>query len=286
MGLTNSASNAIFNNIAWRYDRVNTVLSFGLHEVWRARLARAFPAGTRSLLDLACGTGAIPLAFLRYRTDVTDLTGLDLSVQMLKIASQRLLNNGNHHLFSKSGDLIRCVGADFMSALRSGDNSSVCLSCRADTRSAPTLDKSLDLLHNYSPLVRLIEGDALNLTFKDDSFDAVTVGFALRNIPDVIKLLTSAYRVLKPGGYFGILEFSRPKALITRAFYWLYLSCIVPIVGLLITGNWAAYYHLGKSIKQFPEPERFHRMLAQSGFKEITAYPLALGAVTLYMAKK
>ncbi len=230
MGLSNAVSNEIFDRIAFRYDLVNSVLSFGFHSAWRARLAKAFPPGTRCLLDLACGTAAIPLAFFRYRPDVTHITGIDISGNMLGVARVRL---------NKAG-------------------------------AKPCL----------------IEGDALNVPFEDASFDAVTVGFALRNVPDIIRLLISAYRVLKPSGYFGILEFSRPAGAIARFLYWLYLGVIVPLAGLLFTGNWKAYRHLGESIIRFPSPDRFLKMLRQSGFREVSVRPMAFGAVTLYMAKK
>lgn len=230
MGLSNRSSNAIFDRIADRYDLVNGVLSFGAHERWRVYLAKAFSHGTCSLLDLACGTAAIPLAVSRHRPDIKEITGVDISGNMLSIARERLKKAGAK--------------------------------------------------------ARLLRSDALNLPFKDGSFDAVTVGFALRNVPDIIKLLTSAYRVLKPSGYFGILEFSRPAGLAARSLYWVYLSLVVPSAGLLLTGNWSAYHHLGRSIILFPEPERFLRMLSQAGFSDITARPMALGAVTLYMARK
>lgn len=230
MALSNASSNEIFDRIALRYDMVNAVLSFGTHNAWRRDLAMAFPQGTRNLLDLACGTGAIPLAFARFRPDIKALCGIDISEKMLEVGRFRLQ--------------------------RSGVQAS------------------------------LIKGDALRLTFDDASFDAVTVGFALRNVPDVMKLLTSAYRVLKPSGYFGILEFSRPAGLWERFFYWAYLTALVPLAGLFLTGNWSAYYHLGRSIIEFPEPERFVKMLRQAGFNEISRCPMAFGAVTLYMAKK
>ena len=141
-------------------------------------------------------------------------------------------------------------------------------------------------LENAGCKARLLLADALDVPVADETFDAVTVGFALRNVPDILRLLTSAYRLLKPNGVFGVLEFSRPRALIIRGLYWLSLSAIIPLAGLVFTGNWAAYNHLGKSIIEFPPPDRFIRMLSQAGFKDITSSPMAFGAVTLYIGKK
>ncbi len=241
MGLSHNASNEIFNRIAVRYDLVNAVLSFGFHEVWRSRLVRAFPRQVFSVLDLACGTAAIPLAFFRHHPQVTEITGVDISGNMLKVARERL--------------------------------------DKAVSQMDPAVSSRV-------MKVRLIQGDAAALSFEDASFDAVTVGFALRNVPDVLRLLVSACRVLKPNGYFGVLEFSRPAGFLVRWVYWVYLSWLVPLAGLLLTGEGRAYRHLGQSIMSFPEPERFLKMLRQAGFREIRVFPMAFGAVSLYMAKK
>ena len=232
MAISNQTNNAIFNHIADRYDLVNGVLSFGCHQFWRIRLAKALPDTTRRVLDLACGTGAIPLTLVNCRRDITDITGIDIAENMLSVGRERV----NKH---KAGNRIT-----------------------------------------------LITGDALNIPFEENSFDAVTIGFALRNVPDIMKLLTSAYRVLKPAGVFAILEFSRPRNIFTRLMYHLYLILIVPLAGLLLTGNRGAYAHLGQSILKFPDTRRFVKMLRQSGFNVISENSMACGAVTLYLVKK
>jgi len=232
MALSNQSNNAIFNRIASRYDLVNGILSFGSHQLWRIRLAKAFPFTTRRLLDLACGTAAIPLTVFRYRKDITEITGIDIADQMLAIGHERVAQ-------AKAGKYIT-----------------------------------------------LAKGDALDIGFDADTFDAVSIGFALRNVPDVMKLLTEAHRVLKPSGLFAILEFSRPRNILARFFYYFYLTLIVPLAGLLLTASWGAYRHLGQSILRFPDTSRFVKMLHQSGFNDISVKPMAFGAVTLYLVKK
>jgi demethylmenaquinone methyltransferase/2-methoxy-6-polyprenyl-1,4-benzoquinol methylase len=232
MGLSSSSSNAIFNTIADRYDAVNAVLSFGAHQHWRRTLARRIPAGSRRVLDLACGTAAIPLTLLTLRPDICLITGIDIADNMLRIGRNKLKHTP------------------------------------------------------HSDRVTLQQGDALNMPFNADSFDTITIGFALRNVPDIMKLLASAYRVLKPSGTFLILEFSRPKILLSRLAYTFYLRAIVPFIGILLTGNWSAYRHLGVSILHFPEQGRFKRMLEQAGFTLISSTPMALGAVTLTIVQK
>ncbi len=232
MGLSTDASNKVFNNIAARYDLVNAFLSFGFHQSWRVRLAQALPAQTTSVLDLACGTAAIPLALARYRDKITNIVGVDISENMLTIGKTRV---------SKAV---------------------------ADRR------------------INLLQGDALDLPMGADTFDAVTVGFALRNVPDIMRLFITAYRVLKPSGSFAVLEFSRPKGGLAVVLHSFYLGFMVPLAGLLLTGNWAAYQHLGRSILSFPDRNRFLRMFCQAGFKDVCVTSMAFGAVTLYLAKK
>ncbi len=133
--------------------------------------------------------------------------------------------------------------------------------------------------------IQLVKGDALVLPFRNSSFNVVTIGFALRNVPDIMRLISSAYRVLGSNGSFGILEFSTPRGFL-GLLHKIYLIMVMPLMGYIFTGNSSAYQHLGNSILQFPPSDRFIRMLQQAGFKNITMQPLAFGAVTLYMAKK
>lgn len=128
--------------------------------------------------------------------------------------------------------------------------------------------------------------DGVNLAFADESFDAVTVAFGIRNMPDPKKALEEVYRVLRPGGHLAILEFSIPECWWVRCLYFAYLRYAVPFLGGVFSGNWKAYRYLQQSIEKFPYGDAFCRILEQSGFRNITAKPIDCGIVTIYTAGK
>ena len=133
--------------------------------------------------------------------------------------------------------------------------------------------------------IRLGKADALALPFKEASFDVVTVAFGLRNMPDLMKALGEAYRVLKPGGRFIVLEFSKPSG-IAAPFHALYLHGLVPVIGFLLTGNYQAYRYLSRTVGEFPFGERFQRIIRQVGFANVQRHDLSLGAAMIYIAEK
>lgn len=132
----------------------------------------------------------------------------------------------------------------------------------------------------------LIQGDAQNLPFEQDSFDCVTISFGIRNIPDLRLALLEMYRVLKPGGSVLILEFSKPSNPILYAGHWFYMNTIVPAIGFLFSGNWKAYQYLNQTVHQFPYGEQMCRIIKQFGFNHVRACPLMGGVATLYAAVK
>jgi demethylmenaquinone methyltransferase/2-methoxy-6-polyprenyl-1,4-benzoquinol methylase len=134
--------------------------------------------------------------------------------------------------------------------------------------------------------IRLERADALALTFKDASFDAVTVAFGLRNMPDLARALIEARRVLKPGGYIIILEFSNPDNILVKPFHFVYLHYVLPFVGFLLTGNYQAYRYLSRTVGDFPYGERLERIIRQVGLTTAGRLTLAAGAATIYVAEK
>jgi demethylmenaquinone methyltransferase/2-methoxy-6-polyprenyl-1,4-benzoquinol methylase len=137
-----------------------------------------------------------------------------------------------------------------------------------------------------SSRVELRAGDGQDLAFADNSFDVVTVGFGLRNFSDLMKGITEAYRVLRPGGSFIILEFSRPDRFPFRQLHEAYLRFVVPLVGFILTGDLKAYTYLSRTVAAFPYGERFSRIIRQAGFKEAERRPLFPGAATIYISSK
>lgn len=134
--------------------------------------------------------------------------------------------------------------------------------------------------------VMLQKADAQALPFLEGTFDAVTIAFGIRNIPDLRLALLEMYRVLKKGGRVVILEFSLPENPLLRAGHWVYLNSIVPLVGLLFSGHSSAHRYLAQTVESFPYGTRFCKILRQMGFMNIHAKPLMGGVATVYWADK
>lgn len=134
--------------------------------------------------------------------------------------------------------------------------------------------------------IDLIKGDSEAISFPDNTFDAVTVAFGVRNFQNLEKGLTEIRRVLKPGGKFVVLEFSRPKSWLVRKFYDLYMKVICPYAGRVFSKNRSAYQYLDNSIKKFPEGKNFTRILESTGFIKTTSKPLTLGICSIYCGIK
>ncbi len=150
------------------------------------------------------------------------------------------------------------------------------------------LDASLEMLEGAvrKGFERVVVGDAMRLPFRDGSFDAVACAFGIRNFPSVAASFREIYRVLKPGGRIGVLEFSKPRCRLLRMLHGLYLSLIVPSLGRLLSPNPEAYLYLSRSIKKFMEREQLASLLTQAGFKSIKFFDLTLGAVVLATGRK
>ncbi len=131
--------------------------------------------------------------------------------------------------------------------------------------------------------VRFVAGDALALPFEDASFDAVTVGFGLRNVSDLPRALAEMARVLRPGGRMACLELThspvRPFALASRP----YLYGVVPLLGSIVAGNREAYTYLPESVERFPAAPRLAAMMRAAGFREAGYRLLNFGTVAIHV---
>lgn len=128
-------------------------------------------------------------------------------------------------------------------------------------------------------------GDCLNLALPDNSVDAMTIAFGVRNFEDRDRGLSEFLRVLKPGGSICILEFSQPY-LWFRPFYYAYLKLILPTLAKVCTGNRDAYRYLGDSIETFPNRTELAAQIRRIGFSSVKAYPLTFGVVAIHRAVK
>ncbi|MDK9698526.1 MAG: bifunctional demethylmenaquinone methyltransferase/2-methoxy-6-polyprenyl-1,4-benzoquinol methylase UbiE [bacterium] len=137
--------------------------------------------------------------------------------------------------------------------------------------------------HQTLPVVWL-HGSADTLPFPDQTVDAVTITFGIRNVAAYETALREFHRVLKPGGKLAILEFSMPENILWRTLYGFYFNRILPIVGGGLSGNFDAYRYLPASVQKFPYGAAFNKLLYNAGFSSIHSETLTGGIATLYTA--
>lgn len=128
--------------------------------------------------------------------------------------------------------------------------------------------------------------DAQHIPYEDDSFDAVTMAYGIRNIPDREQALSEVFRVLKPGGTFACLEFSTPPNALWRALYHVYLKVMIPFWGQVFTHDRPSFVYLADSIRAFPPQEAFASMLEKAGFSDVAWQNCAGGIVAIHTGRK
>ena len=134
--------------------------------------------------------------------------------------------------------------------------------------------------------IKLQLAESENLPFKDNSYDAITAGFGVRNFEDLNKGLSEMHRTLKKGGIVAILEPSEPNSFPLKQFYNLYFHHILPFIGGIISKDKSAYSYLPDSVSAFPSGKYFLVELEKVGFKNCKHIPLTMGIVSLYIAIK
>jgi demethylmenaquinone methyltransferase / 2-methoxy-6-polyprenyl-1,4-benzoquinol methylase len=135
-------------------------------------------------------------------------------------------------------------------------------------------------------LIKLTVGDSEMLPFEDNSFDAVTVGFGVRNFENLEKGLAEMYRVLKPGAKVVILEFSTPTKTPFRQLYKFYFANILPLIGRMISGSRTAYQYLPDSVSKFPAGRDFLSIMESVGYSDTACKQLTWGIASIYTGKK
>jgi demethylmenaquinone methyltransferase / 2-methoxy-6-polyprenyl-1,4-benzoquinol methylase len=221
----------MFNDIAPRYDFLNTMLSLGIHKRWKKKVIRLFKNDhVTTFLDVATGTG--DLAILAARLNPDQINGIDISAEMLAFGREKVKKCGLEHL------------------------------------------------------IKLSIADSEVLPFVDNSFDAVTVGFGVRNFENLEKGLAEMLRVLKPGAKTVILEFSTPTKSPFRQLYNFYFSHILPAIGRIISRNPKAYRYLPDSVSLFPAGRKFTSIMESVGYKDTVCKSLSLGIASIYIGIK
>lgn len=143
------------------------------------------------------------------------------------------------------------------------------------------------LIHlKLNSLITLQSGNAETFSFPDASFDAIVVGFGVRNFQHLELGLSNLLRLLKPGGQLVVLEFSYPRNLLIKAGYNFYFSYILPVIGRIFSKDKRAYSYLMESVKAFPNNEKFTGIMSQLGYKNSSFEPLSFGIAAIYYGEK
>lgn len=139
---------------------------------------------------------------------------------------------------------------------------------------------------NFEHIISLENGDSENLPFEENTFDAVTVAFGVRNFENLEKGLLNIKKVLKPNAPLVILEFSKPKSFPIKQLYNFYFKYTLPLLGKMVSKDSSAYTYLPESVNAFPEGTQFIEILNKLGFSKCKNIPLTFGISSIYIAEK
>lgn len=246
--------NKVFNNVADKYDVMNDIMSLGLHRVWKNYLIEDInPNYQMKLIDVAGGTGDIAFRFLNHLENSTNKN----------IISDKLKEQNNPEV--SNFKITVCDINENM--LRVGE---------ARSKSLPFADRLEWKVGNAEDLVNE----------KDETYDVYTIAFGIRNCTNLDKVIKEAYRVLKPGGRFLVMEFSKIDNAILKKIYDLYSFEVIPATGYLVAGDWDSYQYLVESIRMFPSQDDFAKLITDCGFKFVNYKNLTNGVVAIHSGIK
>ena len=134
--------------------------------------------------------------------------------------------------------------------------------------------------------IEMVLADSEKMPFEENSFDAITVAFGVRNFENLERGLAEFFRVLKPDGVVIILEFSKPRYFPMKQFYLFYFFKILPFIGRLVSKDSSAYSYLPESVMAFPDDQKFLSVLQNTGFSKTSQKRLTFGIATIYIAQK
>jgi demethylmenaquinone methyltransferase / 2-methoxy-6-polyprenyl-1,4-benzoquinol methylase len=215
-----------------------------------------------------------------------DLLNHVLSLNVDRLWWRRSARAFRHILRSPDARLLDlcCGTGDMTFALRRAAGKSQLKILGADFSHA-MLERATAKSADWNDAPAWIEADALRLPLPGDHFDLVTSAFGFRNLADYDAGLREIFRVLRPGGECGILDFGEPKGVL-GAFYRIYFQQVLPRLGTLLSGVRGPYAYLPASVERFPAPQEMLTRMTKAGFRQATWTPYWLGIAGLYQAKK
>lgn len=136
------------------------------------------------------------------------------------------------------------------------------------------------------PQLQFLHGNAMELPFEDNTFDSVTIGFGLRNVPDYMTVLKEMNRVVKPGGKVVCLETSQPTLMGYRQLYYFYFKFIMPLIGRMFAKSYKEYAWLHESARDFPNKKKLKQMFHESGYSQVWVKGYTGGVAAMHMGFK
>ncbi|CAL1615663.1 unnamed protein product [Knipowitschia caucasica] len=257
----------VFENVAQKYDVMNDAMSLGVHRLWKDILLHAMnPQPGARLLDVAGGTGDIAFRFLEY----------------IKSQEDKMRKREARSMQTPSW---QDISTNYLNEQGEEPKESTAVVCDINKEMLKVGKQKADSMGIVSGL-SWVAGDAEELPFGDDEFDIYTIAFGIRNVTHIEQALQEAHRVLKPGGRFMCLEFSKVSNPLLSTIYDTYSFQVIPVLGEVIAGDWKSYQYLVESIRKFPDQEDFKGMIEDAGFYCVSFHNLTGGIVALHSGFK
>ncbi|KAL8768829.1 MAG: hypothetical protein Q9209_005010 [Squamulea sp. 1 TL-2023] len=235
-----SRVSSVFSSVASSYDTMNDLMSLGIHRLWKDHFVRSLNPGSKPLPPA-------PSSLEQEDQRTEPWTMLDIAGGTGDIAFRLL---------------------DHATLINHDHDSNVIVSDINPAMLSEGRKRSLEISYAHSPRLEWLEANAESLppSIADNSIDLYTVAFGIRNFTDPQKALREAYRVLKPGGVFACLEFSKVENAMLNAVYKRWSFAAIPIIGQLVAGDRDSYQYLVESIERFPGQREWRDRIAEVGF--------------------
>nr|XP_020479593.1 2-methoxy-6-polyprenyl-1,4-benzoquinol methylase, mitochondrial [Monopterus albus] len=257
----------VFENVAQKYDIMNDAMSLGIHRLWKDALLHAMhPLPGARLLDVAGGTGDIAFRFMAY----------------IRSQQERQKHRAARPMQTSPW---QDISSSYSTEDEGGPQESRAVVCDINKEMLKVGKQKADSM-GISPGLLWVVGDAEELPFDDAQFDIYTIAFGIRNVTHIEQALQEAQRVLKPGGRFMCLEFSKVTNPLLARLYDAYSFQMIPVLGEVIAGDWKSYQYLVESIRKFPDQEEFKHMIEDAGFCCVRYSSFTGGVVALHSGFK